>query len=430
MTAPSKRQVSLLPAQIEFVTATSPKFIGYVGGYRAGKTYALCHKALYMAFQNPGFNGCLMMPTNAMARRVLLPTMEKVLEETGASKITRLVKSDPKFVIQTPHGSVDILMLSAENYQRAAGLSLAWFGIDEFDLVDPELAGDAWRMMVSRLTNGNHMQGFTTSTPEGFKFIYKFFQEEVERAAQQGKHIKDRRLIRVKTEDNPFITPEYVETLRQTYPPHLLKAYLEGEFVNMQSGRVYPDFDRAFNNTTLTIADFQHNPLHIGLDFNVGKMHSTVAVVKNGQPFVIDEITGLRDTQALIAEIKRRYPNRAIYCYPDASGRLPKTNASASDVQQLENAGFDVNAKKINPEVRNRVASVNAMICNGKNERKLLINAEKCPVLVKTLEQQTYVDGKPDKANDIDHSADAIGYFIYWLWPISKVIDTSNKNED
>jgi hypothetical protein len=195
----------------------------------------------------------------------------------------------------------------------------------------------------------------------------------------------------------------------------------------MSTGRVYPDFDRALNFTDLTADSFPNLPLHIGIDFNIGKMHSTVGIVKSHQPFLIDEFTGLRDTQALIAAIKNRYPNRAIYCYPDASGRNEKTNATTSDIQQLENAGFDINAKRSNPEVRNRIASVNALICNGKNERRLKVNPDKCPTLVKTLEQQSYIDGKPDKSNDIDHSGDALGYFTYWNWPISKVVETTRK---
>ena len=197
----------------------------------------------------------------------------------------------------------------------------------------------------------------------------------------------------------------------------------------METGRVYPDFERQENFTHQTLADFPYLPVHIGVDFNVGKMHTTVAVVKDYKPLILDEIVGCRDTQALIAEIKRRYPQRAIYIYPDASGRHNSSNASSSDVAQLENAGFQVFAKRSNPAVRNRIASVNGQICNGKNERKLLINIQKCPQLVKSLEQQTYKDGRPEESNDLDHSVDALGYFCYWNWAINKNAVSTDGSE-
>jgi hypothetical protein len=349
--------------------------------------------------------------------------MDEVLRSIRL-KYTYRATNPESYVLHFPNGNVEILLMGAENYTRAAGVSLAWFGIDELDLIEKDLAAKSWKMMVSRLTNGNVMQGFTTSTPEGFNFLHQYFVEDVEIALANGKPLTDRKLIRAKTADNPFIDPEYLATMAANYPPRQLEAYLNGEFVNLHTGAVYPDFNRQNNCTTLTLDDFPNVPLHIGIDFNINKMHSTVAVVKEYRPYVVDELVGSRDTVTLIRDIKARYPNRAIYVYPDASGRNTNhsDSASASDLQLLENAGFDVNVYRKNPKVRDRIAAVNAQIQNGKGHHRLLVNPITCPTLIKSLEQQAYVNGVPDKADDIDHSVDALGYFIYHQWPISKTL--------
>ena len=59
------------------------------------------------------------------------------------------------------------------------------------------------------------------------------------------------------------------------------------------------------------------------------------------------------------------------------------------------------------------------MLCNAQGLRRYKINTKMCPVLVKTLEKQVYgKDGSPDKQHDLDHPADATGYFIHRMYPI------------
>jgi hypothetical protein len=47
------------------------------------------------------------------------------------------------------------------------------------------------------------------------------------------------------------------------------------------------------------------------------------------------------------------------------------------------------------------------------------VNIDKCPVLVKGLDQQGFgSDGNPDKSKGIDHCLDALGYFIAFEFPV------------
>lgn len=293
-----------------------------------------------------------------------------------------------------------------------AGMNLAFFGVDECDTIQRDIARSMWNMAMSRLRSGKVYQGFTTSTPEGFNFLYEFFQEEAENRV-------DRRLIKGKTQDNPYLPPEFIESLLQNYPPNLIKSYLEGEFTNLTSGQIYYAFDREQNHTDKTIHDFPHHVLHIGQDFNTGKCYSSVNVIDGGLPLCLDEIAGSRNTESVISAIKDKYPNRRIIIYPDAAGKQEKTSAAFSDITMLKQAGFELNYPTKNPSVKDRINALNGMLCNAQGLRRYKINTKMCPVLVKTLEQQVYgKDGGPDKQHDLDHPADATGYFIHRMYPI------------
>ena len=421
--------VELLETQADFVISDSPRYIGFTGGFRSGKTHSLCHKAIRLASINvgQGTDGALLSPTKDMYMRVVVPTMNSILQQVGFKPVPtnkepkpgtyQFWGSDaPRYIIHFPHGSFKIWLLAAESAEaRAVGISLSWFGIDEFDKIERlEDAQAAWNIMISRLTRGKVMQGFVTSTPEGFRFLNWFFNEDIVR--EDGTLKTDRRLIIANTEDNPYIDPEYCERLREQYPAKLIEAYIKGQFVNLATGNVYYAFDRALNGTTATINQFHPSfPLSIGIDFNIGKMASTVSIIDNNNiVHVIDEIYGEDNTDSLIKEIRRRYPGRAIHCYPDNNAK----SAGISPYILLQNAGFHVFKQNQNPRVADRYNAVNAMFCNSVGYRKIFVNVQRCPKLVKSLEQQGFVNGEPDKGNNLDHIVDALGYMIHKKFPI------------
>ena len=407
-----KVDVKLLPHQLEFLKDDKTRFLALVGGFAAGKTYSFCIKAVDLALKNIGCRGVLLEPTNSMVQDVLIPEFERTLEELGIDyeyKASPL----PKFKLNFKHGSTEILMRSAENYKRLAGLNLAFAGVDEVDTIEKKTAHSMWRMLQSRLRQGKLYQLFSTSTPEGFSFLYDFFVEE--------GHKPDRRIIHAKTADNPFLPDDFIPSLLASYPANLIKAYLEGQFVNLTSGQIYYSYDRELNNTNLTLDDFPNHVLHIGQDFNVNKCASVVHIVDKNIPYALDEIVGAKNTEDVIRIIKERYPKRRVIIYPDASGKNQKTNASVSDIVLLKNAQFELNYTAANPRVRDRIASMNAMLHNATGKRNYLINKKTCPSYAKSLEQQVYNKvGEPDKEHDLDHPTDAAGYFIHRVFPLVK----------
>ena len=226
-------------------------------------------------------------------------------------------------------------------------------------------------------------------------------------------------LIRAPTSSNPYLPTGYIDQLKRDYSSSQLAAYLDGEFVNLTAGSVYPEFDRKLNLTLETIQ--RGEPLHVGMDFNVNNMTAVVSVLRGNAPMALDEVTQVRDTPAMIQAIKSRYPGHSITIYPDASGGATKSiNASLSDITLLRSAGFTVLSHAKNPAVKDRVLAVNQVIHN-QGMRRLRINPDKCPTLIEGLEQQAYnKNGEPDKANGLDHAVDALGYFIAYKFGIGR----------
>jgi len=223
-------------------------------------------------------------------------------------------------------------------------------------------------------------------------------------------------LYRAKTMDNAANLPDgYIENLKATYSSNLLSAYLDGEFVNLTAGSVYPEFDRVLNATSETIRD--NETLHIGMDFNVTKSAAVVHVLRNDKPHAVGELTGVFDTPAMIQLLKSRYAGHSIIIYPDASGSNRKSqNASESDIALLYQAGFQVFKNPANPAVKDRVLSMNKLI----GDRSYRVNPDLCPELVEALERQSYdKNGEPDKSSGFDHVLDATGYCIAYRYPIN-----------
>lgn len=224
-----------------------------------------------------------------------------------------------------------------------------------------------------------------TTTPEGFKFVHQQFVKQLRDNPSLGSMYG---IVHASTFDNEANLPDdYIRSLLASYPPQLIAAYLNGQFVNLASGSVYPDFNRRLNHTGEAIRPSE--PLHIGMDFNVNNMTAVISVIRNDMPLTLAELTGVRDTPAMVKLLLDRYKSagHALTIYPDASGQNTSSkNASESDLSIIKQAGLQVRVNRTNPAVKDRVNAVNAMIQNADGARRWLINTDNCPVLTEALE--------------------------------------------
>ena len=395
----------LHPGQLAFVDDTATQILGISAGYGAGKTRALCAKAVMLAAVNQGFIGCVMEPTGPLIRDIWQTDFEAFLEAYDIPYTFR-ASPLPEYMLHLPGGDTKILCRSFENWSRIIGLNLAWVLADEIDTVTPSIANKAFPKILGRLRSGNVRQFGAASTPEGFRWMWNTF------GSDEAKARPDRHLIKMRTVDNPHLPPDFIERLEANYDPSLLRAYLDGEFVNLTTGQVYDRFDRA-KHVVSELPDTDREPLRVGVDFNVGNMSAVIAIRLGSSLLVIDEISGAHDTDALAQEVVRRYPDRRMYAYPDASGGNRSTNASQTDVQILESYGMSNQSPRANPPVRDRVAAVQALLENGKGQVRLQVS-ETCKRVIECLELQCYTDkGEPDKDAGFDHMNDALGYLVW-----------------
>ncbi|MBL2440218.1 terminase, partial [Klebsiella pneumoniae] len=93
------------------------------------------------------------------------------------------------------------------------------------------------------------------------------------------------------------VPPEELEAARRRMDPRTFRQEYEASFENYQ-GVVYYCFDRRKNHTDETVKPGE--ALHIGMDFNVGKMAVVVYVLRDGLPRAVDEFMDVFDTPAMI----------------------------------------------------------------------------------------------------------------------------------
>jgi hypothetical protein len=395
----------LHPGQLAFVNNTTTEILGISAGYGAGKTRALCAKAVMMAAANQGFIGAVMEPTGPLIRDIWQNDFDNFLDQYNIPHTFR-ASPLPEYTLHFAGGDTKILCRSFENWSRIIGLNLAWVLADEIDTVAPSIANRAFPKILGRLRAGNVRQFAAASTPEGFRWMWNTF------GSDEAKARTDRHLIRMRTIDNPHLPPDFIKRLEANYDPSLLRAYLDGEFVNLTTGQVYDRFNRE-KHVIAELPDFSEEALRIGVDFNVGNMSAIIAVKLNNKLLVVDEVSGAHDTDALAQEIVRRYPGRRMYAYPDASGGNRSTNATQTDIQILESYSMGNQSPRANPPVRDRVASVQALLENGKGQIRLQVAAS-CKRTIECLELQSYTEkGDPDKDAGFDHMNDALGYLVW-----------------
>lgn len=403
----------LLPYQREFVCDFEHKYVGFCGGYGSGKTYSAVCKSILLCFRSQGFVHMFLEPTIPLLTDVALPTWFHVLDKYMIPYQYR-VTPRPNIILKLTKADTPILLRSMENYDRLIGVNAASMTVDEIDTTKQEIAEKAMVKLQGRVRVGNCRQICPVSTPEGFSWMYSFFEKD---------RADDKILYRGKSRDNPYLDPNFVADLESKYHPSLVKAYLEGEFVNLETATVFYEFDRMRHTTGL----FHPEPserIVFGCDFNIGQCRAVYGVVRPGskgqQLHCINE-SKTSDTFALVNFLQTKYPRHLasglITCYPDASGSHGSTASTQSDHDILSNAGVMVVAERRNPPISETLSHANLYI----HRDCVLVNPTTCFDTTEMLEQWVYDTKtmKPAKGGAVDrsHIGDAFRYLAWQVFP-------------
>ena len=139
--------------------------------------------------------------------------------------------------------------------------------IDELDELPTNIAMEAVKSVNDRVRQ--QIEGFRdpfvcfATTSQGLKGLY-----------QTVMHFKKSGigyfLLRARTRDNTYLPVEYVKNMYSIYNEKEVKCLLEGEFISIDSGLVFPDYNPAVNKLDEDLFDCleDNDVVYIGQDFN------------------------------------------------------------------------------------------------------------------------------------------------------------------
>jgi hypothetical protein len=427
-------EITLTESQNAFLQLTCDYPL-FVGGPGCGKSYLLGLAAVSDALHSKDADVYIYAPENHHIRTIEVPN---VLYWLDVMKIkNKGYNKQENCVITEDPRCGNFYFKNMETAATMVGYESYAAHVDELDTLDEKKAAEIWRAILMRnrqqpsgvpKTNmrwDEEKQAFYAinrtrayTTPEGYKFCYKTWELEGHPDYQQ---------VKGRTADNPALPSKYVQSIKDRYPDHIAEAYLNGEFVNMESLAVYynydPDLHHSFEEVT------GNEPLYIGCDFNVDNTSATVYVRRAGgkEWHAVDEFVGVRDAATLAHEIANRYKGHRITMYPDSSGRARSNASSAnySSIQELERKGFIIRANKKNFIVEDRINATNKALAEG----KLYVNKSKCPTVSRCLINQPFdKHGKPCKKTGYDHQNDATTYpIVFEMGPAKSLFKVNLK---
>lgn len=157
------------------------KFKAFVAGFGSGKTWVGCARLCKHTLEFPKVNSGYFAPTYGQIRDIFYPTIDEVAFDWGSS--VKIHQSNKE--VHLYNGSIyrgTILCRSMDNANDIVGFKIGKGLIDEMDLMKTEKAEIAWRKIIARmrynipgLLNGIDV----TTTPEGFKFVYRQFYKQL-----------------------------------------------------------------------------------------------------------------------------------------------------------------------------------------------------------------------------------------------------------
>ena len=372
-----------------------------ISGRRSGKTMsAITSLAKYA--RHPNRKCMYVAPSYRMAKQIVYDDLYQMLKERKWLK--KVNQSDLAFTLV--NGSI-IYLRSADNPDSIRGIGLDYVVLDEA----ADISEEAWKAVIRPTLSDKEGSAMIISTPKGRGWLYDVYND--------AKHLNDWASWQFTTAEGGIVSEQELAQARIDLDERTYLQEYEAKFVDY-SGLIY----YAFAEHNIKDMDFTNNPFttcHVGIDFNIDPGCAAIAFVHQGGIHIFDEIEIYgTDTREMVSEIQRRYPNRRYICYPDASGAQRRSSAGGiTDHIILKNAGFQLKVGSVNPSVKDRIASVNAVL---KADNCRLTISPKCVKIIKGLRSHTYKEGTrqptKDGANDYSHFNDAIGYMVNNLYPL------------
>ncbi len=392
----------------QLVVNSKARFRVVVAGRRTGKTF-LAMRELARFATKPNSLVWYLTGSRQQAKSLVWGPLKKKLKKLNWIANT----NESELSITLVNGS-QICLKSAEQGATLRGASLAFVVVDEFCDIDlDEIFFEILRPALSDKKGHCLLLG----TPLA--------------ANQTAKDLFDRHLTNphwasftYTTLEGSFVDPEEVAQARIDLSPKVFQQEYEASWTNMSS--LIMEYFGEHNIQPVELPN-SHEPLVVGLDFNVAKMVALVGRnTKNGLEYFDEIVLDNTNTQEMSEEIKLRYPTNPVTVIPDASGGARKTSSGGiTDHTILQNAGFTLRVNRSNPSVRDRINCANSLFFKREDGTTRFRIDPRCKYTIRSLQSWCYKEGSagiPDKNGSIDwsHACDAATYPIAMLFPITR----------
>lgn len=372
-----------------------------VAGRRWGKTHlALFNALINYCWKKKRQRVWFVAPTYKQAKNIAWIILKEICYEYP---MFLKDKNESELWVEFINGS-RLELKGADKEDSLRGVGLNHVIMDEFAFMKKEAYTEVIRPALSDKKGTACFIG----TPDGFNYFYDIYQHGL----NQENGFKS---WHFKSIDSPYLDPNEIEDARRELDPRTFRQEYEATFETM-TGRVYYGWDRELNNTTMTWNT--KFPLKLMVDFNVNPMKWALGQEIRKEIYIIGEVIEHNTyTQSMARAVGERYGFDTYYqIYGDYTGTARSTKARTTDYEIIQSilTNSEVFIKP-NPPIHDRVNSVNALLCNSKNERRLFINISLAPHAVKDFEQVVWhkVKREPDQTtnSELTHISSAIGYY-------------------
>lgn len=219
-------------------------------------------------------------------------------------------------------------------------------------------------------------------------------------------------IIRGRTRDNIYLQKEYVDAMYKMYNEKETKCLLEGEFISIDSGLVFPDYNPAFNKLNIDLYNNlePNNTVYIGADFNFGFNKAVACIVKDKNIYVIKTYS-FGDAREAPEVYRYDFPEQKIIWVPDMTYK----DHFGDFARELKSYQIKIAYRKCNPNIVSRNFAINKMLyarrlflCDFASD---LDNA----LLTHQKDPKTGLPMKGQGENAPDHLTDALAYVVAHL---------------
>ena len=406
--------VKLLPHQAELLQAPfvfpEINFFFLIAGYASGKTSALVKaiehtvKLLLGKKDLEAHNPKVLVASKNLTfmKKTLTGLLEQDLKETNSE-----YTYDKAHNIITI-GNVELLLIPDEDESTIYGFSCCCAYVDELDELDTHTAMAVVKSINDRCRQ--QIEGFRTpfmcytTSSQGLKGTY----QTVMHFQRSGIGYV---LMRARTKDNIYLPKDYVENMYSIYNEKEVACLLEGKFVSIDSGLVFPDYDPSKNDLEEDLFDAldETDTVYIGQDFNGFGNYAEAYVVKFGA-IVMIKCYKLPDIRHAPKVFRYDFPFNKIVWIPDMTYKEHFVEFK----KELRAYNITIAYRSCNPLVQDRNFACNKLFYAEKLFVCPICKDAKTALLTHQKDPKT---GLPMKGSDNspDHLNDCMGYVVHYL---------------